>query len=67
MAQNSEQPWNVRKPELITQWARVMSSAAWVQEGSRRVPEGEEREGSWVGSMRQSVAGEAGQRVWLAL
>lgn len=64
MAQSSEQPWKVRKPELIIQWG---SSNVKCSLGSGRVPEGEEKEGSLVGSMRQSVAGEASQRVWLAL
>lgn len=35
----------------------VMSSAAWVQKGSGRVAEGEERKGSLASSKRQSVEG----------
>lgn len=37
-----------------------MSSAAWAQEGSGRLSEGEERKGSFVSSTRQSVVGGSG-------
>lgn len=39
---------------FLTHDTPVMSRAAWAQEGSRRVSEGEEKEDSLVSPMRQS-------------
>lgn len=71
MAQNSEQPWNVRKPELITQWG---SSNVKCSLGSGRFPKGTWGwgKGRFFGGFHEAVSGRgswpegmAGPVMWL--